>query len=114
MNAYLQEAEIAVVKLEGEIDANTAPKIQAEIGPLTQAKRNLMLDFTRVNYMSSSGLRLLLSLHRQALKLNVNLALVGLSSELQDTMAVVGFLDFFNTYETLDVAMAALEEKGKG
>lgn len=109
METNLKDAQIAVVELEGEIDAKTAPKIQEKIGPLIQTKSKLILNFTNVVYVSSSGLRMLLSLHRQAAKLNVTLALVGLSPELQDTMAIVGFLDFFNTHETPDVAIAALQ-----
>ena len=104
-----QEAKITIIKLEGEIDANTAPEIRAKVSPLTQPKSEILLDLTHVTYMSSSGLRMLLSLYRKAVDLDVNLALFGLSAELQDTLAVVGFLDFFPTYRNLDSAIAALK-----
>ena len=70
-----QEAKITIIKLEGEIDANTAPEIRAQVSPLTQPKSKILLDLTHVSYMSSSGLRMLLSLYRKAVDLDVNLAL---------------------------------------
>ena len=67
------------------------------------------MDMTQVQYMSSAGLRMLLSMYRQTQGKEGKLVLVGLSEELQDTMSVTGFLDFFTISETVDAGLTALK-----
>ena len=88
---------VKVVTLTGDIDANTAPTVTEKVLPLVQNNSRLLLNMTGVPYMSSAGLRTLLSLARQATAKDGKVVLVGLSAELTDTMSVTGFLDLFIT-----------------
>jgi anti-sigma B factor antagonist len=97
-----------LVTLSGDLDGKTAPQAQAQIVPLCQPGRNLLLDMTEVAYMSSAGLRLLLLLHRQLSSVQGQMVLVGLSEELQDTMSATGFLAYFTTAPTREAGLAAL------
>lgn len=105
--------DIKVVELIGDVDASTASGVQQEIMPLAQLNSKILLDMTQVPYMSSAGLRMLLSLYRQATAKDGKLVLVGLSEDLQDTMSVTGFLDFFTTGATLEAGLAELKESAK-
>lgn len=87
--------DVTVVKLEGDIDASTAPTVQDEVLPLAKPGSKILLDMTKVPYTSSAGLRLLLSLYRQVTAKDGQLVLAGLSEEILDTMSITGFLDFF-------------------
>lgn len=98
---------VTVVEVAGEVDTNTAPFAQEQILPLAQTGSRLILNLTKVSYMSSAGLRMLLSLYRQVTDQDVQVLLVGLSEEVQDTMSITGFLGFFKTCETLGQALAA-------
>lgn len=100
-----------VLALSGDIDGSNAPLAQAKITEHIVPDTSLVLDMTNVAYMSSAGLRMLLSAHRTASAKHASIALVGLSENLQDTMAATGFLDFFTTYPGLPAALAAV---GKG
>jgi anti-sigma B factor antagonist len=100
--------QVTAIALAGDIDASTAPKVQAQVLPLAQTESKLLMDMTKVRYMSSAGLRMLLSLYRQISTNEGKLVLVGLSEEIKDTMSVTGFLDFFTTCETFDTGLAAL------
>lgn len=102
--------DIKLVELIGELDAITAPAVQQKILPLAQAKSQILLNLSQVAYMSSAGLRVLLSLYRQTTAQDGKLVLVGLSEDLQDTMSVTGFLDFFTTSENLDAGLKELKE----
>jgi anti-sigma B factor antagonist len=93
---------IHVALIAGDIDANTAPTVTEQILPLVESNGKILLDMTQVAYMSSAGLRMLLSLYRQAAAQATQLVLVGLSEDVQDTMAVTGFLDFFKVANSLD------------
>ncbi|MCC5636637.1 anti-sigma factor antagonist [Nostoc sp. CHAB 5844] len=100
--------DVTIIDITGEVDANTAPTIQAKIIPLAQPGTKLLLNMTKVPYMSSAGFRLLLCLYRQVAAKDGQLVLVGLSEDIQDTMVVTGFLNFFATRENLESGLAAL------
>ncbi len=111
MEINLKDLEdIKVVELIGDVDASTASEIQQEILPLAQPKSKILLDMSQVPYMSSAGLRMLLSLYRQTTAQEGKLVLVGLSEDLQDTMSVTGFLDFFTAVDTPEAGLAELKE----
>ena len=100
--------DVKVVELSGDVDANTAPEVQKRVLPLAEPGSKVLVDMTKVPYMSSAGLRMLLSLYRQTEAKEGKLVLVGLSEDLQDTMSVTGFLNFFTTGNTLEEGLAAL------
>ncbi len=108
INVNNQE-EITVVELSGDVDANTAPTVQEKLLPLAEPGSKILLNMTKVPYMSSAGLRMLLSLYRQTSAKEGKLVLVGLSEELEDTMSVTGFLDLFVTKPDLEDGIAALK-----
>src|SRR4028119_947183 len=56
---------VTLIEMVGDIDSNTAPLVQEQVLPLAQPGSKMLLDMTNVSYMSSAGLRLLLSLYRQ-------------------------------------------------
>ena len=97
-----------IVALEGDIDGSTAPVAQSQILEQIVSGQGLIVDMTQVAYMSSAGLRMLLSAHRSAAAKQASVLLVGLSEDLQDTMAATGFLDFFSTHASVADAMASL------
>ncbi|HSN65865.1 MAG TPA: STAS domain-containing protein [Fusibacter sp.] len=103
--------QVSIVELVGEIDGNTAPTVQSHVLPLAKPGSRILLDLTQVAYMSSAGLRMLLSVHRQIASQNGQVILVGLSDEIRDTMSITGFLDFFTTCNTLDLGLEALKVK---
>jgi anti-sigma B factor antagonist len=103
--------QVTAIEITGDVDANTAALVQAKVLPLAQPKAKLLLDMTKVPYMSSAGLRMLLSLYRQVSSKNGQIILVGLVEEIKDTMSITGFLDFFTTRDTLDSGLEALNVK---
>lgn len=102
----LQQA--IVIALEGDLDASTAPDAQAQILPLAESGAKIALDMSKVPYMSSAGLRMLLATYRAIAGKGGKVILVGLSGDLQDTMSLTGFLDFFTNYDSLDAGIASL------
>ena len=103
------QEQVVIARIIGQIDGRSAPLIQKEIGQNVQSNSHILLDMSQVAYMSSAGLRMLLLLARQITATNSKLVLVGLSEELADTMAITGFLPFFDAYETIDEGLTALK-----
>jgi anti-sigma B factor antagonist len=102
--------KVTVVDLAGDIDGKTASQVQEQILPLLQPGCKVVLNMTGVEYMSSAGLRLMLTTHRQASSNNGKVVLVGVSNEIQETMSATGFLRFFTLADTVKAGVAALKE----
>jgi anti-sigma B factor antagonist len=99
--------QVSVVKLVGEIDATSAAVVQQKVLPLSLPGCKIILDLSQVAYMSSAGLRMLLSVYRQISSNQGRIVLVGLSEELQDTMSMTGFLGYFTVQDTLETGLQA-------
>jgi anti-sigma B factor antagonist len=102
----LQQADI--IRLIGEIDAASAAVVQQKVMPLSVPGCKLVLDLTNVAYMSSAGLRMLLSVYRQISGNQGRIVLVGLSDELKDTMSMTGFLGYFTVCDSLDAGLQTI------
>lgn len=101
---------VTIVELAGELNAASTPLFQDTILPLADRGSKILLDMSRVTYMSSAGLRTLLLLHRQISKTpGANVVLFGLSEEIQDTMAMTGFLEYFSTCKDVESGLRQLK-----
>lgn len=91
-----------VIKVSGQIDSKTVVKLRDFIDSELKPDQPVALELTDVPFMSSAGLRTLLTLQRKTKELNISLALIGLGDGIADTMKVTGFYQFFTIYESLD------------
>ena len=101
--------DVVVIEMSGDIDSNSAPAAQQKVmseGVKPGAK--VILEMSRVGYMSSAGLRMLLYIYRQMASSGGSVGIVGLSEDIQDTMSLTGFLGFFKLYPTLNEALASI------
>jgi anti-sigma B factor antagonist len=99
---------IKVIELAGELDSSTARAAEDTIIPLADNFDRILLDMSRVTYMSSAGLRMLLLIYRRISSKPGNVILVGLNDDVKDVMAITGFLDFFTIYDTRSAGIDAL------
>jgi len=97
-----------VVRLAGEIDAASAATVQQKVLPLSVPNCRIILDMSKVAYMSSAGLRMLLSVYRQISGNKGRVVLAGMSDELKETMSMTGFLGYFTVKDTLEMGFQAL------
>lgn len=100
--------DIQHVQLFGDVDGKTAAEVLDAVLPLIKPQGKLLLDLGGVAYMSSAGLRMLLSTFRQVGAQNAKLVLTGLADEIRDTMSITGFLHHFTICDTVEAAKAAL------
>lgn len=98
-----------VIEVIGDVDGSTAPALQEQILASAQPGCRLLVDMSRVSFMSSAGLRVMLILHRTISSNKGQVVLVGLSDDIRDTMSATGFLKFFTTADTLEAGLQALK-----
>ena len=93
MNINIEkENGVTVIKLDGRLDTTTAPELEKAINDEGEALKSLVLDFRGVDYISSAGLRVLLTAQK---KMNVqgHMELVGVSEAVMDIFEMTGFAD---------------------
>ena len=84
--------DVTILKLEGRLDTTTAPELEKTINDEDEALKNLVLDFSGVDYISSAGLRVLLAAQK---KMNVqgSMELVNVNEAVMDIFEMTGFAD---------------------
>lgn len=92
-----KDGSTLTVIISGRIDTATAPEADAAINGSLDGVQSLILDFSDVDYVSSAGLRMLLSLHKKMASKN-GMKLVGVNEDVNDVFEVTGF-DEILTYE---------------
>jgi anti-sigma B factor antagonist len=100
---------VTVVSLTGDLDARTAPAAQQELSDIIPDGAPVLLDLSRVGYVSSAGLRMMLMAYRRAQQSGTTIALVGVPETLRTILSATGFLRFFEVAETIPEAISALE-----
>ena len=82
--------------IQGRVDTNTSPKLQAEILNAFQNSKCLMLDFKEVPYISSAGLRALLIGQKTASAKGAKMELCHVCDEVMAVLHSVGFTKILN------------------
>ncbi|HEX5400914.1 MAG TPA: STAS domain-containing protein [Pseudonocardiaceae bacterium] len=100
--------DVTVVELTGELDNHTALSTREHMMPLVSCSDRLLLDLSRVTYLSSAGLRVLLLMYRQAVATGTQIALTAIPPDIYAVMSATGFLDFFAVTDTVEAGLAEL------
>ena len=83
------------IALEGRLDTMTAPELEAELNQSLAGADSLTLDFSKLDYISSAGLRVLLSAHK-AMSAKGGMKVTNVNEIVQEVFEVTGFADILN------------------
>ena len=89
-NVTDETLELAV---SGRLDTNTAPKLEETIQGSIAGITTLILDFGELEYVSSAGLRVLLSTQKTMNKQQGKMIVRNVISEIMDVFDITGFSD---------------------
>ncbi len=81
-----------VISLEGRLDTTTAPQLEEEVKNSLTDVKNLSFDFSKLEYISSAGLRVLLSAQKIMSKQG-SMVVKNVSEEVNEIFEVTGFSD---------------------
>ena len=87
----IQEQKLTV-KISGRLDTVTAPQLEDELKESLDGIQDLLLDFSDLNYISSAGLRVLLSTQKKMNKQG-NMQICGVNETVMEIFDVTGFSD---------------------
>ncbi len=82
---------VSVMKVTGRVDSSTAPELEAELKRLADAdKVHLVLDLKDVDYMSSAGLRAMVSTLKAVKHVHGDLRLASPSPRVEEVLRLAG------------------------
>ena len=87
-----QDGSALVISLEGRLDTTTAPDLEKELKNSLDGVADLTLDMTNLDYISSAGLRVLLTAHKAMLKQG-KMKVTNASDIVREVFDVTGFSD---------------------
>ena len=83
------------IALEGRLDTMTAPELEAELNQSLGSADSLVMDFSKLDYISSAGLRVLLSAHK-AMSAKGGMKVTNVNEIVQEVFEVTGFADILD------------------
>ena len=90
-----QNGNELILALEGRLDTMTAPELEAELNKSLAGAETLVMDFSKLEYISSAGLRVLLSAHK-AMSGKGGMKVTNVNDIVQEVFEVTGFADILD------------------
>lgn len=89
------EGTTLTVAIEGRLDTTTAPQLETDLRASLDGITELILDVTGMEYISSAGLRVLLSAQKIMNKQG-EMKVTGVGETVMEVFEVTGFSDILN------------------
>ncbi len=107
-------AKVEDVKLTGGIDGTTVGQLEEYLKKAIQNKTaNIVLDFTNVTYVNSTGLGLMVKFHDLAEEGGGTCQICNLPTKIEVIFNMLGLLDFFTVEESVDSAIKTITSGGE-
>ena len=101
-----KEGEISVVAIEGRLDTTNYGELEHHLSALTEnGEKQILLDLEKLEYVSSSGLRILLMFLKKIKAVDGRFMLCSLSSDIREIFEISGFINIFEIFDNKDTAL---------
>jgi len=102
-------ADVTIVAVAGRLDTQTASRCSDRLAELLRSGHGrLLIDVSRLDYISSAGLRALLVAAKQAAQIGGKLAVCCMSAQVKDVIEIAGLDAVLDLYSSRDEALAQL------
>jgi anti-sigma B factor antagonist len=101
--------QATVISIEGSIDALTADQVTNYFSDrMDEGNKQFIADLTKVDFMSSAGLRAILATLKQSRQKGGDLRLAAAQPGVEKILKMSGFTTILKTYPSVDEAVADL------
>ncbi|GAE88129.1 anti-sigma F factor antagonist [Acetivibrio straminisolvens] len=96
-----------VAVLNGELDHHTAEYIRQKLDAemLKSTTKNMVLDFSKVTFMDSSGIGVIMGRYKNIQKLNGKMSLAGVNEQIKRIFEMSGLFKVMPAYDSIDEAI---------
>jgi anti-sigma B factor antagonist len=104
------EKELTVVRISGEIDVFTSPRLREELlGIIDGGAQHLVVDLGEVTFLDSTGLGVLVGIYHRLRARDGTMSFVGANDRVRRVFHVTQLTKIFVLYNSLEDAIAAHE-----
>ena len=86
------EGDKLTVAVEGRLDTVTAPDLESELKSTLEGVKELVMDFTKLEYISSAGLRVLLAAFKKMDAKGGKMKLTNINEMVREVLDVTGLM----------------------
>ena len=90
---FEKDGATLVVKPVGELDSATSPEFEAQLRERLTGAESIIVDFEKVEYISSAGLRVFLATEQYLERHGGEMKLIHVNEHIMEIFDLVGFLD---------------------
>ena len=81
--------------IKGNLDTITSPDLQKELDALYSSVKELVFDFALLDYISSAGLRVMLTANKKMVASGGSMTIANTKPEVREVFDMTGFSDIF-------------------
>ena len=112
IDVYVEEAAqnrgVSVLRVSGYVDTTTSPDLERRLQGLLREKRyHIVVDLTRVEYISSAGWGIFISEIREIREHSGDLKLAGMIPDVREVFDLLEFENILQSYPDADLAVAS-------
>lgn len=101
-----QKGDVFIFRIRGRLDVICSPVTEKRIfEAINEGQNNLLLDMSGVSYLSSAGMRMLLSVTKRLRTMSGKLAICSVTSSVVDVLKMSGFDHALHLFNTEDEAL---------
>jgi len=103
--------DVNVISLSGRLDAYSANEVEKKLDSLIDAAQvRLVISLEKLEYISSSGLRVFLAALKKTKKQQGDIRLACLKPYIKEVFDIAGFTQLFNMFDTEEAAVNSFKE----
>jgi anti-sigma B factor antagonist len=103
-----ESGDVRILAFEGNLDTNTSPDAESEINGLIEAgTQKLLINFEKLDYISSAGLRILLATAKKLKPGGGDLKICCLNQTVQEVFDISGFSTILSVTTTEEEALGS-------
>ena len=103
--------EVVIVMPDSQLDTNTSPEAEKMLMEQIDAgETRIVIDFSKTDYMSSAGLRVILKTATLLQEKDGGFALCNGNEQIVEVLEISGFLEIVNYFSSLEDAVTAVSD----
>ena len=105
--------DICIYRVDGRLDSRSSPELDKRIeNAISSGTTSMVLDFTKLEYISSAGLRVILKATKALKKSRGRIVLCALQDYVQEVFEISGFHEILPIAPSVEMALSELNPGG--
>jgi anti-sigma B factor antagonist len=101
---------VVIISIEGDLDAKNGPELAQFFKDQMDDSMNFIADFSKVEFISSAGLRVLLVTLKEARRQGGDLRLAAIQKNVDKVLTISGFTRIIRSYKNVEEAIKSYSE----